>query len=171
MGQARLPSLLRLDVLVASVRENPDLAAALTHPAIANDRRKSIGLAICASASASETLTRLLQMLIERERMAWLPEIARLYTELWNAQRGVARAEAITATTARWKHTDAAWGRPSGRRPASTVDVAGRTDPSVLGGVARADGRQDVRRNGVVASPIAAPNADSGGLRPVARRY
>jgi F-type H+-transporting ATPase subunit delta len=120
--------------LVASVHENPDLAAALTHPAIASDRRKSIGLAICASAGASETLTRLLQMLIEREKVAWLPEIAGLYTELWNAHRGVARAEATTTTTLDG-NTLTSLGTALGKATGLAVDVTGRTDPSVLGGV------------------------------------
>ena len=67
-----------LTVFVNLLRENHDLSVALAHPAIANDRRKGIGEAICASARASEILTRLIQMLIERQRVAWLPEITAL---------------------------------------------------------------------------------------------
>jgi len=123
-----------LSVFVNLLRENHDLAVALAHPAIANDRRKGIGEAICASARASEILTRLIQMLIERQRVAWLPEITALYTELWNAYRGVARAEASTVAPLEGEML-ASLGQALGKATGLAVEVAGRTDPEILGGV------------------------------------
>jgi F-type H+-transporting ATPase subunit delta len=123
-----------LRLLSSLVRENHDLVSALTHPAIPNEQRQKAARVLCAESQASELSTRLLGMLIERERLLWLPEISALYTEVWNAQRGVAQAEAITPSPLDLK-TLTRMGKALGRSTGLEVEVTGRTDEAILGGV------------------------------------
>jgi F-type H+-transporting ATPase subunit delta len=120
---------------------HPELRAVLTNPAVASERKRSLVKAVWKTAS-SELLKRLLEMLAERERLELLPEVARVYVELWNAQRGVVTAEVLSAVALdaeQKKRLAAALGRAAGGR---AVELQAQLDPSLLGGVlVRMEGR------------------------------
>ncbi len=97
--------------------------------------------AVAGRAKASELLTRLVTLMGERDRLALLPMVAAAYAKLWNAQRGVVAAEAVTAIPLDEGQTRAvakALGAATGRE----VDLQQRVDPRLLGGMlVKMDGR------------------------------
>lgn len=111
---------------------HPQLRAALAHPAVSGERKRVIATA--AFRGASQVLSRLLELLVARERTLLLPEIGRAYARLWNAHRNVAAAEAVTAAplaTGQAAALAAALGRATGK----TVELQNVVDPEILGGV------------------------------------
>jgi F-type H+-transporting ATPase subunit delta len=113
---------------------NPDLQAALTHPAVAAERKQAIGREVFGGQGADDTLVRLMDLLIARGRIELLPDIEEAFTAAWNAKRGVLRAEAVTAdalTPPQQERLSEALATASGRR----VELTTAVDPGVLGGV------------------------------------
>src|SRR5262245_57289868 len=74
---------------------NAELRTALLHPAVGADKKKKIAAAVWGK--GQPLVARLLALLVERGRVGLVGGIATAYTELWNAQRGVVAAEAISA--------------------------------------------------------------------------
>src|SRR5690349_15906784 len=74
-----------LRAAAAAYEGHADLRRALSHPALATDKKKKIASQVFKSAPPQAQ--RLVDLLIARDRMILLPVIARVYTELWNAQR------------------------------------------------------------------------------------
>lgn len=109
-----------------------ELMAALTHPTAAVEARKKVASAVWAKAPA--TFIRLLHILIERDRLRLLPQIAEAYAEAWNESRGVLAARAVSAVDL-----------DSGQRAALAdalekatrkgVELESQVDPAVLGGL------------------------------------
>jgi F-type H+-transporting ATPase subunit delta len=116
-----------------------DLRRVLSHPALPAEKKKKVAGQVWKS--APPLLLRLLDLLIERDRMTLLPAIAELYTELWNEQRGVVAAQAVSATPladGQQKALAAAAKTLVGRE----VVLETAVDPELLGGVLlRMDGR------------------------------
>jgi F-type H+-transporting ATPase subunit delta len=114
--------------------EHPDLLAALSHPAPAAERKQAIAREVIGRLGASQTLLRLIELLITRGRLALLPDIEEAFSAAWNAQRGVLTAEAVTADTltpAQTERLSAALAAASG----GGVELKTAVDPRVLGGV------------------------------------
>ena len=113
---------------------HPELQAALTHPAVAVDRKKAIAREVFGRQGPDDTLMRLIDLLIARGRLELLPAIDRAYTAAWNAKRGTLMAEAVTAeglTPAQQERLSQALAAASGRG----VELTTAVDPHVLGGV------------------------------------
>jgi F-type H+-transporting ATPase subunit delta len=111
---------------------HPELQKALTHPAVATERKRLIASAVFKG--ASDLLSRLLLLLVERERTVLLPDVAHAYAILWNTQRGVVAAEAVTVSPLATEQASAlasALGRALGK----TVELKNAIDPEILGGV------------------------------------
>ena len=124
-------ALRRADELLS---HQPELQAALTHPAVAVDRKKAIAREVFGQQGADDTLMRLIDLLIARGRLELLPAIERAYTTEWNAKRGMVLAEAVTAeglTPAQQERLSQALAAASGRG----VELTTAVDPRVLGGV------------------------------------
>jgi len=116
------------------LQAHPDLAQALSHPALAVERKQAIAREVFGRVRASALLGRLVGLLIARGRVELLGDIARAYTAAWNEQRGVLMAEAVTAdalTGAQEERLSAALAAASGRG----VELTTVVDPGVLGGV------------------------------------
>lgn len=129
------PAELREDLRrgVALLQSERELHAALTHPGVSAERRRAIARAVFAGRSGT-LMTRLVELLAERGRVALLPEIAVAFGEAWNAHRGVLAAEATTAVAldpAQMSALGAALGSVSGQ----DVELRHRVDPAVMGGV------------------------------------
>ncbi len=115
-----------------TLEAHSDLHKALAHPAIAVDQKKKIVAAVFKG--APDLLARLLGLLIDRDRLELLPQIAATFDALWNAHRGVVAAHAVTVTPLGKQQHEAlasALGRATGR----AVDLRSVVDPEILGGV------------------------------------
>jgi F-type H+-transporting ATPase subunit delta len=114
--------------------ENPDLAAALAHPALDLERKQAVAREVLARLGTGVLVGRLVNLLMSRGRMDLLPDIGEAYAADWNEHRGVLTAEAITAVAlgdAQEKSLTAALAAASGRG----VELRTSVDPAVLGGV------------------------------------
>jgi F-type H+-transporting ATPase subunit delta len=134
--QAGDPAALREDLRSARVvlASEPRLAGLLASPALATDARKRLLGAVFAERGASALLVRLLELLAERRRMELLPAIVDAYGALWNAQRGVASAEAVSARPLaedERRALVAALEKTTGLG----IELETREDPSLLGGL------------------------------------
>jgi F-type H+-transporting ATPase subunit delta len=123
-----------LQEMAAVIAAHEDLSALLANPAVSAERKKKLVSAVATRARASDLLTRLLILLGERDRLDLLSMVAAAYARMWNAQRGVVAAEAVSATPLDETQTRAvaqALGAATGRE----VDLSTRVDPRLLGGM------------------------------------
>ncbi len=109
-----------------------ELQKVLAHPAVPAERKSAIAGAIFKG--APDLLSRLLQLLIERQRTRLLPDIARAYATFWNARRNVVAAHAVTASLLAAEQADAL-AKALGRAVGKTVELENTVDATVLGGV------------------------------------
>jgi F-type H+-transporting ATPase subunit delta len=127
--------------MVAAIGAHPDLKALLANPAVSAERKRKLVAAVAGRARASELLTRLLTLMGERDRLELLPMVADAYARLWNLQRGVVAAEAVSATPldeAQTRAVTRALGAATGRE----IDLTSRVDPRLQGGMlVRMEGR------------------------------
>jgi F-type H+-transporting ATPase subunit delta len=116
-----------------------ELRVVLEHPAVNTARKRAMVEQIWKG--EHDLVRRLVTLLAERERMDLLPQVERLFSRLWNAQRGVVEAEALSVQPLAEAHRQAlaaALRALSGREVELTAAVA----PEILGGlVVRMDGR------------------------------
>src|SRR5688572_32900191 len=84
--------------MVAVIGAHKDLSALLGNPAVSAESKRKVVAAEAGRARASELLTRLLTLMGERDRLDLLPMVADAYARIWNLQRGVVAAEAVSAT-------------------------------------------------------------------------
>ena len=118
----------------ALVTDNPELARALTHPAVPVEKRRRLVAAVWEGHGASPLLVRLLTLLTERGRMGLLPTIEQAYGEIWNARRGVISARAVSAVSLEKDQKDALQAVLA-RARSREVELVAKTDPSVIGGL------------------------------------
>jgi F-type H+-transporting ATPase subunit delta len=123
-----------LETLSQAVRDHKDLGAVLQNPAVGIEAKKKIAGALGARAKATPLVQRLLVLLAERDRLSQLPLVAEAFVEVWNAQRGVTMAEAVSAVAlqpAQTKALAAALSKAAG----GEVELEARVDPQILGGL------------------------------------
>jgi F-type H+-transporting ATPase subunit delta len=114
------------------LEQNEELRRALSHPGIPSEKKKALARALFGK--ASPLVGRLLDLLIDRDRIALLPAITSSFHAQWNARRGVVSAEAISAVVlepAQRKALEEALSKTAERE----VELKASTDPSVLGGI------------------------------------
>lgn len=119
---------------VAVVAGHDELRQALTHPAVAADRRRALAEAVFAGRGKTQLVPRLLALLAERGRGDALADVEEAYVKAWNAARGVVSVEASAATPLDAQQREAlshALGSVAGK----PVELRLRTDPELLGGV------------------------------------
>jgi F-type H+-transporting ATPase subunit delta len=130
-----------LDELARLFAEHAELRTVLLHPAIPAEKKREVVAALWRKERPSELLQRLVGLLVERDRMELLPLIAKAYGRLWNAQRGIVEAEAVSAFAMEPSDThalSAAVGRVLGKQ----VELRDQVDPSLMGGLLlRMEGR------------------------------
>jgi F-type H+-transporting ATPase subunit delta len=115
---------------VATIGANDELRAVLQHRALRVEKKRGI----VAGLWKEGLVARLLAMLAERDRLELLPSIAEAFEKAWNESRGVASAEAVSATPlseGQAQALSAAIGTSLGLN----VDLKARVDPSLLGGL------------------------------------
>jgi F-type H+-transporting ATPase subunit delta len=121
--------------------EHAELRLLLLHPTVPPEKKTAVVAALLRG-RPSDLLQRLVQLLLQRDRIELLPLIAKAYRRLWNAQRGIVEAEAVSAraldeTEAQAIATVAA--RIAGGKK---VELRRRVDPGLMGGLLlRMEGR------------------------------
>ena len=130
-----------LGELAAVLAGSPELRTVLVHPGIPAEKKTAVLGALWGKDRPSPLLERLVALLVEKRRIELLPLIARAYTRLWNAARGIVEAEAVSAfpmEPAASHALSAAVGSVIGKQ----VELREQVDPSLVGGLLlRMEGR------------------------------
>ena len=130
-----------LSELAAVFAGSPELRTVLVHPRIPAEKKIAVVGALWRKDRPSKLLERLVALLVEKRRIELLPVIAKAYARLWNAERGIVEAEAVSAfpMEAAASHAlSAAVGGVLGKQ----VELREQVDPSLVGGLLlRMEGR------------------------------
>ena len=121
-----------LCALKALLLENPEYTKLLDTPAMKKDER--LALAAEAFGGFSEYLLNLIMILSERHLAAGLVRLADEYATLYDEERGILRAEAVSAVAMSDEQIQRLADKLS-RSTGKTVIVKNTLDPSMLGGV------------------------------------
>lgn len=111
-----------------------EVAGFFANPAVPRARKEAALAAAAERASASRIFVSLLRLLVARERVGLLPDIARLFRDLADERTGRVRAEVTAAVPLPAASLEALAARLSaatGRQ----VHLTPRVDPTVLGGL------------------------------------
>lgn len=124
----------QLEEAAALLGGNRELLAVLSHPAVSAARKQKIVAAIRGKQQEGGLVARLLELLVERERIQLLPALAEIFVSLYNEQRRVVAAEAVSAVPLEDPQR-AALGDAIGRATGLSVELTTRVEPEVLGGL------------------------------------
>lgn len=111
-----------------------EVAAFFANPAVPGARKEAALTAVAERVSASRISVSLLRLLLARQRVSLLPDIARLFRDLMDERTGRVRAEVTAAVPLPPANVEALAARLSaatGRQ----VRLTTRVDPAVLGGL------------------------------------
>lgn len=126
----------QLDALAQATSASAELQDLLTNPAYSKEQRLKVVGAIAAAVQASSpALLNLVKLLNDRNRLAHLGDIARIYRELVDARMGRVRGvvtSAVPLSATQLKALEAALEKSTQR----AVQLEAKVDPKVLGGVA-----------------------------------
>ena len=123
-----------LDALARLFTQHAELRAVLLHPTVPVEKKTAVVGALLGRGQRSALLDRLLALLVDRDRVELLPLIAESYHRIWNAQRGVVEAEAVSAREL--DETEAgAVSAAASRLAGKQAELRRRVDPSLLGGL------------------------------------
>jgi len=120
--------------LAKAWKEAPELETTLASPAIRRGERKKLLDAIMQRIAVTPTTTNLMYLLLDGERMASVPAIARELDRMIEAKAGRVQAEIVSAKPldpTQLSQITASLEKLSGKK----VSVAHREDPDLLGGV------------------------------------
>ena len=129
-----------LRAMAALVDEHRGLATLLANPAVNAARKQAILDQVLdrargkAEQPEAQLARRLAEVLIQRNRFGLLATVEGVFTELWNAERGVVSAEAVSAEPLdadQERGVAAAIEKATGRK----AELSTQVDPSVIGGV------------------------------------
>src|SRR4051812_18258869 len=130
-----------LDEVAEVVTASAELRTVLGHPAIPADKKTAVIASLWRGRRPSDLFLRLMDLLAQRDRMELLPLIAREYGRLWNAQRGVVEAEAVSASALDETEARGVSAAVSGAL-GKQVELRRRVDPRLMGGLLlRMEGR------------------------------
>ena len=112
---------------------NPELSGVLKSPAVPSASKRGIVETLIARMKPSAPLGKLLLMLADRNRLALVPQLARIYDERLMELRQVVRVEVTTAMPLTSGHPadfEQRLSKATGRRVLMTTTV----DPALIGG-------------------------------------
>ena len=126
----------QLSSLSGALAHNRELADVLFNPAFSREQRASVveGL-LKALGKVEPVLANSLRLLVDRNRLAYLPDIARLYRDMADAQAGRLRGHVTSATPLSADTLQSLAGTLKTLTQRNVV-LEARVDPKVLGGVA-----------------------------------
>ncbi|HKA89646.1 MAG TPA: ATP synthase F1 subunit delta [Haliangiales bacterium] len=123
-----------LDELAAMYSGSRDLTEALTNPVFSHTRRRDVLMAILEEAKASPVVRNFVLLLFDRERMPYLPGIARELRAMVDERGGRARATVTSAralTADQVKKVKASLEKLSGKQ----ILLDKKTDAGLIGGI------------------------------------
>ncbi len=122
-----------LMIFVEAVRQCADLDQILINPTFRTERA-AVVKSVAAELKLGSSAQRVLDYLVERDRIRYLSEIVDMLRELVEEKTGKIRAQVVTAAELpedRYQRIKAALGRLTGRQ----VVIEKEVDPSLIGGV------------------------------------
>ncbi|HSP77388.1 MAG TPA: ATP synthase F1 subunit delta [Myxococcaceae bacterium] len=126
----------QLNTFAGALAQNRDLADVLFNPAYTREQRTRVIEALLQAFSPVEpALANTLRLLVDRNRLGYLPDISRLFRDMADAQAGRVRGQVTSATPL----SPDALKQLTAQLQVLTqrnVVLETRVDPSVLGGVA-----------------------------------
>jgi F-type H+-transporting ATPase subunit delta len=123
-----------LGVLARAIKASPELVAAMTNPAFAREDREKVLRAVLQRIGASQTVVNATRLLLDRQRVAQLPDISRELDTMIDEKAGRIAAVVTAATPldgGQQQRLSAALERMSGKK----VQMQVAHDPALLGGV------------------------------------
>ncbi len=120
--------------LVAAMKVSPELGETLTNPALRRADRRRVLEALLARMTVTPTTRNTVLLLLDRERLGALADIAREVDAMIEARAGRVTAEVTSAqplTTTQLQQITASLEKLSGKQ----VEIVRREDPTLLGGV------------------------------------
>ncbi len=127
-------ALAALEQLAGAIDESEELLGVLESPQISRDQRRGVLLTLAKQQGFSQLMQNFLGLLVDRDRAAELPFIARVFRGLADESAGRVRAEVITALPlpdAQAKALEAALAKATSK----TVILVRKEDPSIIGGL------------------------------------
>jgi F-type H+-transporting ATPase subunit delta len=121
--------------------EHAELRTVLLHPGVPPDRKTAVVAALLRG-RPSDLLQRLIGLLVQRDRIELLPLIAKAYVRLWNVQKGIVEAEAVSARELDETEARAVSAAAARAMGGTQVELRRRVDASLMGGLLlRMEGR------------------------------
>lgn len=123
-----------LAALCSTMGENPDLASILANPAYGIEAKKEILKDIVTAMALSGTMANFVQLLLDRNRLQFLPQIAESYGAFADELSGIVRPTLTSGLPLDDSQVDAirqALATRTGKKVELTVQV----DPTLIGGV------------------------------------
>lgn len=120
--------------LAQAMKVSEELAETLSNPAFPRSDRRKVIAALLALVKASKTVESFVMLLLERERLAALPDISRALDAMIDERNGRISAEIVSAqplTGDQLAKLKGALETLSGKK----VEIEKREDPELLGGV------------------------------------
>ena len=118
----------------AAMRTSEELATTLSNPLFPRAEREALAKAILQKLGASQTVVNFARLLLDRERMMAVPDIARELSVMIDDRLGRMRAEVTSAKAlgdGQKQQLKSTLERLSGK----SIDLHDRVDPALLGGV------------------------------------
>jgi F-type H+-transporting ATPase subunit delta len=130
--EAVAQSLSRLEALIA---ESPDLERLVRSPVFsAADQIKALD-AIMEREGIAGIAVNFVRLVASKRRLFYLREMIRDYRKIYDASRGVTRAEATSATPLSEENVAALKDQLRGASGGSSIDLDVKIDPSIIGGL------------------------------------
>ncbi len=124
----------QVGLLAMAMRESAELSGVMTNPVFPRSDRRKVLVAVSERLGVNEIVKNFVMLLLDRERVGALPDIARELTAMIDARMGRVSAEVVSAhelTEAQVAQLKIALESLSGMQ----VQIERRKDPKLLGGV------------------------------------
>jgi F-type H+-transporting ATPase subunit delta len=126
----------QLSALVKAFEQNRELSDVFLNPAYTRSQRNQVLEALMKTMGIVDpTLANTLRLLVDRNRLIYLPDIARVYRDMADARAGRVRGH-VTSASKLPPETLAELSKNLQQLTQRNVDLEPRVDPSLLGGVA-----------------------------------
>ncbi|WP_223641398.1 ATP synthase F1 subunit delta [Corallococcus sp. EGB] len=127
----------QLNAFAAVVGQSPELSDVLLNPAYSRAQRSNVVEALLKAlpSPAEPALANALRLLVDRNRLGYLPDIARLYRDMADARAGRVRGQ-VTSAVPLTQDAVSQLQQSLQQLTQRNVVLETRVDPSLLGGVA-----------------------------------
>jgi len=130
-----------LEALGQLYADHAELRLLLLHPTVPAEKKAAVVAALLRG-RPSDLVQRLIQLLVQRDRIELLPLIAKAYVRLWNAQKGIVEAEAVSARALDETEAQAIAAVAARVAGGKKIELRRRVDPGLMGGLLlRMEGR------------------------------